>query len=245
MDDKVKIRAIIWDFDGTLVDTAKKNLKVTRSIVQKITNKSFRQFTALQNIQNYEQAIKKYMNWRDMYRVEFFLQDEQVSAAGELWSQYQQSEDTPVLCYPGIADVLCELDEYPQGIVSMNAKDNIIRILNRHNILSYFSCIVGYEEVDIKRQKPLPDGILFCIKQMTEAESGIVVYIGDHETDAECAYHSNQYFMLNKPDLKLIKISALYSSNGDTSNWRFKPDYEAYTVRDIISITKQLQSIIF
>ena len=36
-----QILAVIWDYDGTLVDTGMKNLNVTRNIVKKITGKHF------------------------------------------------------------------------------------------------------------------------------------------------------------------------------------------------------------
>ena len=35
------IKAIIWDYDGTLCDTRPKNLIVTRKIIEHVTKKSY------------------------------------------------------------------------------------------------------------------------------------------------------------------------------------------------------------
>ena len=47
------IRAIFWDYDGTLVDTRLKNLNVTRRIIESIVETGAAEFTALQFQENY------------------------------------------------------------------------------------------------------------------------------------------------------------------------------------------------
>ena len=49
-----KIKAIIWDYDGTLVDSRIKNLNVTRKIIEKATGKKYSTFPALDNLQDFE-----------------------------------------------------------------------------------------------------------------------------------------------------------------------------------------------
>jgi phosphoglycolate phosphatase-like HAD superfamily hydrolase len=47
------IRAIIWDYDGTLVDTRHKNLNVTRNIIESIIEAGVKEFSALRSVGNY------------------------------------------------------------------------------------------------------------------------------------------------------------------------------------------------
>ena len=61
----MNVAAVIWDYDGTLVDTRQKNLAVTREIVWEVLQKSFEEFPALATIENYEQANLASVNWRD------------------------------------------------------------------------------------------------------------------------------------------------------------------------------------
>ena len=42
--------AIVWDFDGTLVDSRHRNLSVNRSIIGELTGRSWREFEALYTI---------------------------------------------------------------------------------------------------------------------------------------------------------------------------------------------------
>ena len=54
-----------------------------------------------------------------------------------------------------------------------------------------FNALLGvrYEEVEMTRQKPAPDGLLHSIESMVDGESGTVLYVGDHPTDVEWLLH--------------------------------------------------------
>ena len=51
-----RLKAVIWDYDGTLVDSRQKNLSVTRKIVEKITNRSADEFPMLTDLEKYHRA---------------------------------------------------------------------------------------------------------------------------------------------------------------------------------------------
>ena len=62
------INAIIWDYDGTLVDTRSKNYNVTKEIVKKVTGKKPESYAVLRTLENYVQANKETNNWRILYQ---------------------------------------------------------------------------------------------------------------------------------------------------------------------------------
>ncbi|MDA3813689.1 MAG: HAD-IA family hydrolase, partial [Candidatus Cloacimonetes bacterium] len=173
------IKAIIWDYDGTLVDTHIKNLNVTRKIIEHITGNKHEKFFPINNLNNYRLATRNAENWRTLYKNEFNLNENEIDRAGRLWSEFQLKDETEVPFYDGIKDVIKALQEYPHGIVSQNSRENIRQFLQKRKMLKYFKSILGYEEVGSSKQKPAPDGLMHCISELVPHKRGTVIYIGD------------------------------------------------------------------
>ena len=234
------IKAIIWDYDGTLVDTRHKNLHVTRNIIESITESDAFDFPALQSLENYHSANRRTSNWRELYRQEFNLTERQIDEAGRLWTSYQLKDDTEVAFYEGIDAVISDLAVFPHGIVSQNSRSSITQRLEKENMLPFFKYIVGYEEVDLKKQKPEPDGLLNCMERLSALEGGCVCYIGDHETDVQCVEAANRVLQKKNVNVKIVSIGACYDSGTDSSTWIARPDYEAQKVEDIFDIVDHI-----
>jgi HAD superfamily hydrolase (TIGR01549 family) len=231
-----KICVVIWDYDGTLVDSRQKNLNVTRKIVSKILKGDPTEIPALSSLTNYHQAHIKATNWREFYKESFGLTEEQTDDAGRMWTEYQLNDKTSIPFIDGVKEVIVELDSLPQGIVSQNSRENIIQYLDEKNLLSYFESIIGYEEVDLDKQKPNPEGLMMCIEKLTDFKPGVVIYIGDHESDAQCALNANNILSETNPEIKIISIGAFYGFDVDTSDWGVLPDYQVENASDIKSI---------
>jgi len=234
------ITAIIWDFDGTLVDTAGKNFNVAKQIITDLTGKNAESFPIFESLETYNSANRSYKNWRSMYKAEYGFSEEETDEAGGLWTEYQLQDDTPVEFFPGLVGVIKSLKAFPQGIVSMNSQSHIMQTLAENNVSDLFQFIVGYEEVDLRKQKPEPDGLLLCLEKLTGLASGNVFYIGDHETDVKCAANANRALREQKPDVKIITIGALYGS-AESGNNSWEPDYRANRTEEITEVIKQFQ----
>ena len=64
--------------------------------------------------------------------------------------------------------------------------------LTHNNAESYFNAIIGYEEVDFLKQKPDPGVLLKCSTHLgLHTMSGTILFIGDYQTDAHCAFNIN------------------------------------------------------
>lgn len=236
MTTEIMIEAIIWDYDGTLVDTRQKNLNVTRAIVTDVMQKEFSSFPALLNIQNYQQANTRSVNWRDLYAIEFGMNEEQTDYAGSLWTKYQLLDDTNAEFYKGLHETISEFgNSYPQAIVSLNSSENIRMSLTQNNLFSFFKTIIGYEEAGFSKQKPDPEALLKCIAGFGLYETnGVIVYIGDHETDAHCAFNTNKVMGRKK----VISIGALYEKAHWAESWNYRPDYIASATSEIPVIVR-------
>jgi beta-phosphoglucomutase-like phosphatase (HAD superfamily) len=183
MNDRPPLTAILWDFDGTLADTRHKNLSVNRRIVEELSGRPWPEFTALGTIEAYDEAVRRAVNWRELYRANFGFTDDDCDRAAAVWASYQLQDRTPAPLFEGLPEVVRELADLPQGIVSQNARDHIIEWLAAARLKRHFGSIVGYQEVPLGRQKPHPDGLLVGLEELIGLAPGRALYIGDHEGD--------------------------------------------------------------
>jgi phosphoglycolate phosphatase-like HAD superfamily hydrolase len=186
------IKAVLWDFDGTLADTRRRNLSVNRRIIQEITGRPWQDFAALTSVEAYLAAWERVGNWQELYAEVFGLSLPQWRAASQKWAPYQLDDSTPVPLFPGIRETLKDLKDYPQAVVSQNDRTIIARVLEDNGVDHFFSALVGYAEVPIDRQKPAPDGLLRALDILGVEEPATALYIGDHETDMLCAANANR-----------------------------------------------------
>lgn len=234
-----KICAIIWDYDGTLVDSRQKNLNVTRKIVSKLLKGDPTEIRTLSSLENYHQAHIKATNWREFYKESFGLTEKQTDDAGRMWTGYQLEDKTSIPLIDGVKETIISLRRFPQGIVSQNSRENINQYLKQKNLRSYFESIIGYEEVDLDKQKPNPEGLMMCVERLTDFKAGFVIYIGDHESDVQCALNANNILSKSNPETKIISVGAFYGFDVDTSGWNVLPDYQVQNAADIKSIVNK------
>lgn len=232
--------AIIWDFDGTLADTTLKNLVVTRRIYQALTGADPLQIEALTSEEKYLAAIRSTLNWRELYRRYYHLSEEQIDQAGRMWTEYQLADQTPVKLYPGLPEVLAQSDGRPNGVVSQNSRGSIIKVLQEHKIIDHFGCIIGYEEVGAAGQKPAPEGLLQCIRELLPQGGKSVVYIGDHDTDIRCARNADQFYRQRKNPLRIVSIGVQFAGQPQTPNWSAAPDHVARSSSELLKILRRL-----
>lgn len=126
---RAPLTAIVWDYDGTLVDTRLKNFRVARRIVAEVSGRPAERFAALRSIAAYEAALRRTANWRELYGRAFGFSEDETDGAGALWTGFQLEDETPVAPFDGIAETLAALAHLPHGIVSQNARTTIARAL--------------------------------------------------------------------------------------------------------------------
>lgn len=230
------MKALFWDFDGTLVDSRRKNYQVTKSIISHSTNKNLDTIPFLNSFENYKKGIAQYSNWRDIYQSGFNLSAAQTDTIGRLWTEFQLNDDTPTPLFKGIRDVLREYGYCPNIIISQNSKQNIFQILEENEIESFFNLIIGFEEVDIREQKPDPTGFLNCIEDLSLTDGYDIYYIGDHETDVIFARNTSGVLKSIHATSTIKSIGVFYGNDQSVFDWKNKPDYAANSPKDIIQI---------
>jgi len=218
-------RAVVWDYDGTLVDTQRRNWRVSRAMIPAVSGRPPEAFPALASLESFRAADRRSANWRVLYGRELGLTEEQVDTAGRLWSHYQLADQTPIAFFDGVARALEALASVPQAIFSQNSRAAIQRSLEAAGLDGYFKLVIGYEEVGLEQQKPAPDGLLACIEGLGLV-AGTVFFVGDHDTDVSCARRANQVLAQNGTAVNVIAVGAAFDPQ-DQIAWVHEPDYVA------------------
>ena len=232
-----RIAAVIWDFDGTLVDTRAKNMAVNRVIVEEITGRPWSDWPVLQSLAEYERLLRRVRNWRDLYMTEFGLSASDTDRAGSMWGALQAADRTPAPVFDGISATLDALTAMPHGIVSQNSSATIADLLGAVGLGDRFATIIGYEEVGRDRQKPDPEGLLACLETLLEPRGGAVLFVGDHPTDTECAVLANEALGADD-EPRVLAVAACFGDVCDADEWSTRPHFVARHPSDVAAIVR-------
>ena len=235
------MKALFWDFDGTLIDTREKNYRVTQRIVQHVTGHDYRRFEFLQTFDNYKNGLPAAANWREIYKLYFGFDEEQIDYVGQLWTEFQLRDTTPTPLFSGIKNVVSRFCHLPMAIISQNSKASIYMQLEQNKIHNCFNQIIGFEQVNIRKQKPEPDGILLCLQNMNLKSDSTVFYFGDHETDVLLVNNTNDHLRLQKNPPKVISVGVFYGNDQRVTDWELQPEYHVNHVIELIPVIEQFK----
>lgn len=234
----MKLDAILWDYDGTLVNSVPKNMAITKSILEivapHLTGDNLPLY--LQTEALYHQANHSAKNWQELYLQYYGLTHDEMLLAGSMWAEHQLNNQTPVMLFDGIKQVVTQFSQLPHGICSQNAQHNIRSILSKNGIHNQFKAVVGYDDVPSQYQKPHPMGGMKCLEAIYgHKQRQQLIYIGDHEADTQFA-RSLQLALGDQA--QVISIAAAYSGS-QPQDWTHQPDHIAYGVEDLVPIINQ------
>ena len=219
----VKVDAVLWDFDGTLADSAAKNIAITKQILDQVAPRLTGDGLprSLASEADYHIANHAADHWRDLYRDFFGMTNAEIESAGPLWETHQMLDKTAVTLFDGVAETIDRLSHLPQGICSANATSNIRQVLIEHGINSAFQSVIGYEDLPHHHQKPAPDGGLKCLQEIFESMHGkTIIYVGDHIADVLFARALGERL---GPSSTVISVVVTHSG-ANPHKWREQPD---------------------
>jgi len=231
----MKLDAILWDYDGTLVNSVPKNIDVTKTILSLVaphlTGENLPKY--LRSEDYYHQANHAAKNWQELYVDYYGLSHKEMIRAGGMWAEHQEKNQTEVTLFKGIKSVVDKFSQFYHGICSQNSQNNIRRVLRNNGIDAPFRAVVGYDDVSNRKQKPHPSGGIKCLESIFgHTNSQLLMYIGDHEADTKFARNLQSALGENA---RVISVAAAYSCS-EPESWEFKPDYIANKVEDLFPI---------
>ncbi|MFN1581703.1 HAD family hydrolase [Vibrio rotiferianus] len=231
----MKLDAVLWDYDGTLVNSVPKNIDITKAILSVVaphlTGDNLPKY--LRSETDYHHANHAAKNWQELYVNYYGMSHDEMLVAGTMWAEHQEQNQTPVNLFNGITDVVNEFARLPHGVCSQNSQSNIRNVLSTNQINAPFKAIVGYDDVSNGHQKPDPFGGIKCIESIFgHTDKQLLMYIGDHEADTQFARNIEQHL---DGSCKVIAVAAAYSG-AQPERWNAQPDYVAHQVEDLLSI---------
>ncbi|MCW8329714.1 HAD family hydrolase [Photobacterium sp. SDRW27] len=234
----MKLDAILWDYDGTIVNSVPKNIEITKSILSivapHLTGNNLPHY--LQSEHAYHEANHAAKNWQELYTDYYGMSESEMLDAGALWAEHQLSNTTPVKLFAGIDYTVQGLSSIPHGICSQNASQNIVNVLSEAKVDSYFKAVIGYDDVTRDCQKPSPEGGLACLDRLFDTpENKTIMYVGDHEADVQFA-RNIQGALGNQSSV--IAVAAAYSG-ATPENWITKPDHVIRSPSELLTICEK------
>lgn len=172
-----KIKAVIFDVDGVLVDSKHANFIYVRDTLKHFGHREIKE----------EEYIKLFHGTGE-YVVRKLIPDiteEELEKLREYQSEVAQNYHKYARLNPGIKDILKFLKN--KGIllgVVTNRTNSVFKILEFFEIRDYFEVVVGSH--DVTNAKPHPEPVLKATKSL-KIKPEHVMYIGDSDTDVESA----------------------------------------------------------
>ncbi len=100
----MKLDAVLWDYDGTLVNSVPKNIDITKTILSivapHLTGESLPKY--LMDEDAYHEANHGAKNWQELYTDYYGLTHDEMILAGSMWAEHQETNTTEVILFDGI-----------------------------------------------------------------------------------------------------------------------------------------------
>ena len=165
------VNTILFDWDGTLVDSASLGLTAFQ--------KAFADLDIAFPLDIYNAAYSP--NWYSTYEA-LGLPRDKWQRADELWLHYYGEQTAQLI--EGAGETLLELHHrgYRLGVVSSGSESRVCREVEYSDLARVFETIVCNEHM--KSKKPHPEGLQLALKQ-AHAKAAESAYVGDAPEDIE------------------------------------------------------------
>jgi HAD superfamily hydrolase (TIGR01549 family) len=208
MNNNRHIKTLLFDWDGTLVDSAHLGLVAFE--------RTFNELGVPFAHAVYESTYSP--NWYSTYDA-LGLPKDLWQTADELWIQHYGEQCAPLIEGAGEALLCLKGRGYQLGLVTSGSRTRVSREVERSVLSDTFAAIVCNE--DIVNKKPDPEGLMHAIRSMN-VDPSQCAYVGDAPEDIEMgrrgkvmtigvrsAYPSSSRLLNANPDLYLERLSDL------------------------------------
>ena len=182
---QTSITCVLFDLDGTLIDTAPDFVIVMELLMRECGRPEVSEQRVRQAVSDGARALVKLGFAIEQSDPEF---DERRERLLELYGE--QLKSTRSTLYPGMSDLLDRLEEagIPWGIVTNKPEQYATPLLERLGLLGRCGALICPDHV--AATKPDPEPILLACKTL-DADPERTVYIGDHLRDMQAARNAD------------------------------------------------------
>ena len=182
---QTSIECVLFDLDGTLIDTAPDFIQVVNKLLEEEQRTSIDSNLIYQTVSDGARALVKLAFAIEEDAEEFPKLNQRLL---DLYKE--QIKATEAFLYPSLDSLLQKLEQarIPWGIVTNKPELYTVALLNELALSERCGVLVCPDHV--KNRKPHPEPILLaCEKLHCDIEK--TVYIGDHQRDIQAAKNAN------------------------------------------------------
>lgn len=219
------IRAVVFDLDGTLLDTAPDFIVVLNRLLEEYDRPTLAPATIRRSVSNGARGLIELAFGVSVDHVDYEPRRQRLL---ELYSEHLAVETR---LFPGIQTLLHQLQDWnmPWGIATNKPEVYTAPLLKALDLQPAPGSVICPDHVS--ERKPHPESMYLAAKHLG-CEPEHILYLGDHRRDIECGQRAG-----------CLTIAAAYGyieENDDVNSWG--ADYRVEHAEDILDIIKQLRS---
>jgi pyrophosphatase PpaX len=171
----VRFPIVLFDLDGTLVDSAAAILGSFHHATETVLRRRFPDERILAQVGGSNLAYQMAL-----------LDPDHVDELVRVYRSHDDAQTSEIACFDGVLDVLRTLrgEGRRLGIVSAKRRPTVERIFESASMRDLFDVVVGSD--DTERHKPEPEPVLKAL-ELLEARAEDVAYVGDSPFDVAAA----------------------------------------------------------
>jgi pyrophosphatase PpaX len=171
----MRFRVVLFDLDGTLVDSAAVILGSFHHATETVLRRRFP-----------DQRILAQVGGSNLSSQMALLDPDHVDELVRVYREHNEPLQAELACFPGMVDVLAQLTREGRrlGVVSAKQGRTVRQAFESAGIGTFFDVVVGSDDTD--RHKPDPEPVLKAL-ELLEAHPGEAAYVGDSPFDVAAA----------------------------------------------------------
>ena len=179
------IESVLFDLDGTLIDTAPDFIAVVNQLTTENNESAVSPELVYQTVSDGAQALVKMAFKIDEDHERFASLNQRL-----LDIYHEQLLNTQASLYPGLAQLLEELEaaEIPWGIVTNKPELYSLRLLENLGLLQRCKVLICPDHVSERKPHPEPS---FKACEILNCSTERTVYLGDHIRDIQAAKNAD------------------------------------------------------
>jgi len=209
----MQIKLIIFDLDGTLVDTSG---DITNALNYALKPYGLRDLTVEDTIKMVGEGITRLIE-KILENERIQMRDTVIKRFLDYYSEHLVDFSTP---YPHVRETLEKLNDYKKAVISNKREYLSTRLLDKLDLLKYFDLVVGSDTTSERKPSAVPVIYVFTKLGVNPDES---IIVGDSNYDIEAG---------KKAGLKTVAVTYGYRER----QYLIDADYIIDSMKDLLTL---------